>query len=72
MSFRKVPNRVGRNEAILGKNIIITDNIDWSTREIVGASIDRRQVENRFRVSNNDDTVGIRPVRHWTDSKIWT
>jgi len=70
MSFRKAPYQVNRKEAMLGKNIIITDNIDWSTREIVEASIDRWQVENRFRVSNNEDTVGIRPVRHWTDSKI--
>ena len=70
MSFRKDPYHVSRKEAMLGKNIIITDNIDWSTREIVEASIDRWQVENRFRVSNNDDIVGIRPVRHWTDSKI--
>jgi transposase len=70
MSFRKAPYQVSRKEAMLGKNIIITDNIDWSTREIVEASIDRWQVENRFRVSNHEDTVGIRPIRHWTDSKI--
>ena len=44
--------------------------IDWSTRELLEASIDRWQVENRFRVSNNEDTVGLRPIRHWTDSKI--
>lgn len=41
---------------MLGKNIIITDNIDWGTREIVDASMGRWQVENRFRVSNNSAT----------------
>jgi transposase len=53
-----------------GKNIIITDNTDWTTREIVEASLDRWQVEDRFRLSKNDDLVVTRPIRHWTDSKI--
>ncbi|MBS3809895.1 MAG: transposase, partial [Desulfobacterales bacterium] len=70
MSFRKDPYQVGRKKSMLGKNIIITDNMDWSTREIVEASLDRWQVEDRFRVSNDDDLVGVRPIRHWTDSKI--
>jgi len=70
MSFRKDPYQVRRKEAMLGKNIIITDNMDWNTREIVEASLDRWQVEDRFRVSKEEDTVGVRPIRHWTDSKI--
>jgi transposase len=70
MSFRKDPYRVSRKQAMFGKNIIITDNTDWTTREIVQASLDRWQVEDRFRLSKNDDLVGTRPVRHWTDSKI--
>ena len=70
MSFRKDPYRISRKQAMFGKNIIITDNTDWTTREIVEASLDRWQVEDRFRLSKNDDLVGTRPVRHWTDSKI--
>ena len=70
MSFRKDPYRVSRKQAMFGKNIIITDNKDWTTREIVEASLDRWQVEDRFRLSKNDDLVGTRPIRHWTDSKI--
>jgi len=70
MSFRKDAASVERIRALLGKNIIITDNIDWSTTEIVQASLDRWQVENRFRLSKNDDLVAMRPIRHWTDSKI--
>jgi transposase len=27
-------------------------------------------VEDAFRLSNDDELVSIRPVRHWTDSKI--
>ena len=70
MSFRKDPYRVSRKRAMFGKNIIITDNTDWTTREIVEASLDRWQVEERFRLSKNDDLVSTRPIRHWTDSKI--
>jgi transposase len=55
---------------MFGKNIIITDNMDWTTGDIVQASLDRRQVEDRFRLSKDDDLVGASPVRHWTDSKI--
>jgi len=55
---------------MFGKNIIITDNIDWTTSQIVDASLDRWQVEDRFRLSKDDNLVGTLPLRHWTDSKI--
>lgn len=70
MSFSKDVSRVERKKVLFGKNIIITDNIDWTTSEIVQANLDRWQVENRFRLSKNDDLVAIQPIRHWTDSKI--
>jgi len=70
MNFRKDVYKISRKQAMFGKNIIITDNTDWTTRDIVEASLDRWQVEDRFRLSKNDDLVGTRPVRHWTDSKI--
>jgi transposase len=70
MSFRKDPNKVKQKQALFGKNIIITDNTDWMTRDIIEASLDRWQVEDRFRLSKNDDLVGVQPIRHWTDSKI--
>ncbi len=70
MSFRKDPNKVKLKEAGFGKNIIITDNTDWTTGDIIEASLDRWQVEDRFRLSKDDDFVGVQPIRHWTDSKI--
>jgi transposase len=70
MVFRKNVNLVGRKQSMFGKNIIITDNTDWPTGEIIQASLDRWQVEDRFRLSKDDELVGISPVRHWTDSKI--
>jgi len=70
MSFRKDVYRISKKQALCGKSIIITDNSDWTTRDIVEAHRDRWQVEDRFRLSKHDDLVGTRPVRHWTDSKI--
>lgn len=70
MSFRKDPYQVKRKKLMFGKNIIITDNTDWTTKDIIEASLDRWQVEERFRLSKNDDLVGVQPIRHWTDSKI--
>jgi len=70
MSFRKDPYKIKQKQAMFGKNIIITDNTDWITKDIIEASLDRWQVEDRFRLSKNNDLVGVQPIRHWTDSKI--
>jgi len=70
MRFQKNNYRVERKRVTFGKNIIITDNIDWTTTEIVEANHARWQVEDRFRQSKDDELVGVQPLRHWTDSKI--
>ena len=70
MSIRKDAYRVKRRRASFGRNIIITDNTDWTTAEIVQSSLDRWEVEDRFRQSKDDDLVSTIPMRHWTDSKI--
>ena len=69
-NFRKNHYRIGRHIDRFGKNIIITDCMNWPTDEIVQASLDRWVVEDGFRQSKNDDQVAMMPVRHWTDSKI--
>ena len=70
MGFRKDAYRVGRRQMRFGKTVIVTDNTDWTTAQIVSASLDRWQVEDQFRQSKNADLVGAQPVRHWTDGKI--
>ena len=70
LNFRKNHYRISRYIDRFGKNIIITDNADWTTDEIVNASLDRWTVEDGFRQSKNDDLVAMMPIRHWTDSKI--
>lgn len=70
MRFRKYYYRIGKHCDKFGKNILITDNSDWGTGQIVQASLDRYMVEKSFRNSKDDDLVGVMPLRHWTDSKI--
>ena len=68
--FSKDHYRIGRYLERFGKNIIVTDHMDWSTDEIVQASLDRYMVEKSFRQTKDDDLVSILPLRHWTDGKI--
>jgi len=70
LSFRKDFYRLGRQQERFGKSIIITDNTDWTTPEIVQTHLDRWQVEERFRLSKDEEQVSVQPMRHWTDSKI--
>ncbi len=70
LTFRKNVYLVSRKQAMFGKNIIITDNTDRLTGDIIEANLARWQFEDRFRFSKDDDLVGTSPLRHWTDSKM--
>jgi len=70
MSFRKDFYRLERRQATFGKSIIVTDNSDWPTVDIVEANLSRWKVEERFRQSKDDRLVSLQPLRHWTDGKI--
>lgn len=47
---------------MFGKNIIITDNTDWLTGDIIEANLARWQVEDRCRLSKDDELVGTSSV----------
>jgi transposase len=70
MGFSKNYYQIGRHIDRFGKNILITDRDDWSTDEIVRASLDRSIVEQSFRQTKDDDLVAMLPIRHFTDGKI--
>jgi transposase len=70
MQFRKDPSEIARAKALIGKNIIVTDQHDWSTEQIVLASLDRYRMEKQFRASKAPCHVRVNPIFHWTDSKI--
>ena len=68
MEFKKNQYAVEKRQALFGKNMIITDNRDWSTGEIIEASLARWEVEDAFRQSEDGALVGAQPLRHFTDS----
>lgn len=70
MSFRRNSYQVSRSERLFGRNVIVTDNHDWTTEEIVQLSLDRSGIEKQFRASKSKDHVYLNPMYHWTDSKI--
>ena len=70
MEFRKNQYAVEKRRLMFGKNMVISDNTDWTTEEIISASLDRWEVEDAFRRSKDEDLVGVQPLRHFTDSKI--
>ena len=69
-SFRKDAYQIEKAKALFGKNIIVTDNTDWSMDEIVQASLDRWGVEKAFRDTKSKHHISTQPMFHWTDSKI--
>lgn len=70
LNFRKNHYKISRYIDKFGKNILITDLGEWPTEEIVQASLDRWAVEDGFRLTKDEEQVCLRPIRHWTDSKI--
>jgi transposase len=70
MSFRKDVYQVIRAEKLFGRNVIVTDNHDWTTEEIVQLSLDRNIIEKQFRSGKAKEHVRMNPMYHWTDSKI--
>ena len=70
LSFRKDVYQIAKAEVLFGKNIIVTDNTDWTTDDIVQASLDRWCVEKVFRDTKSKQHISTHPMFHWTDSKI--
>jgi len=48
---------IGRHIKRFGKNILITDITDWTTDDIVLASLDRWAVEDGFRLTKDENQI---------------
>jgi transposase len=70
MSIRRNTQEIDSAKALMGKNVIVTDNHAWSTEEIVTTSLDRSKIEHQFRISKDPFQVRLNPMFHWTDHKI--
>ncbi len=57
-------------DTYLGKSIIITDNHDWETAEIIKTYRSQYIIENNFKQMKDRKTGSWWPMHHWTDQKI--
>lgn len=53
-----------------GKNILFTNQHDWSTEEIVTAYRGQARIEDAFKLMKEAHFIGWSPMFHWTDQKI--
>jgi transposase len=53
-----------------GKRVLITDQVSWTTEEILEAYWDQSAIENIFKDSKNRHHFSVQPQFHWTDSKV--
>lgn len=58
------------NNTYLGKNILITDNHDWSTEDIILAYRSQYVIEDTFKQMKDRKTGTWWPMYHWTDPMI--
>jgi len=58
------------SDTYLGKNIIITDNHNWSTEDIIVTYRSQYIIENVFKQMKDRKTGIWWPMFHWTDQKI--
>jgi len=60
----------GLADTYLGKNIIITDNHNWSTEDIIVTYRSQYIIEDVFKQMKDRKTGTWWPMFHWTDQKI--
>ena len=53
-----------------GKTILFTDNLEWSTEQIIKVYRGKLEVERDFRRMKSPIMISLEPVYHWTDQKI--
>lgn len=53
-----------------GKNILFTDQDEWSDETIVSAYRGQASIEEAFKMMKNPHFIGWSPMYHWTDDKI--
>lgn len=70
MAFRMDHYAVKKKRKASGESRVVTDNDDWIAADLVDANLNRWQLENESRDSNDGGLVGRQPVRHQTDGRM--
>lgn len=59
-----------KDDKKFGRRILITNQHDWSTEEIIFAYWGQSKIECAFKTIKNPFHLALRPQYHWTDQKI--
>jgi len=70
LSFKQDQNNIRKAISMFGKSVIVTDNTDWTTEEIVKASGKKWKIERAFKDTKSKSYISINPMCHRTDHKI--
>jgi transposase len=54
----------------LGRTLLLTNRMDWTTEQVVTGYSGQQQIERVFRGLKDGEWLGWGPMYHWTDSKI--
>lgn len=58
-------------ESTFGKRILFSTDTSMNPEEIIEIyNRDKSEIEDAFKMSKDPDIIRLRPIRHWTDSKI--
>lgn len=53
-----------------GKNILFTNDLDMSTKDLISFYKGKNEIEDQFKQMNDPNSIAFRPRYHWTDTKI--
>ena len=54
----------------LGRTLLVTNNLDWTPRQVIEAYRGLAKVEETFKNMKNVDFLRWQPAYHWTDQKL--
>lgn len=60
----------GISTKYFGKKLLITDQKNWSTADIIRTYREQDSIEKIFRATKDNDHCAIRPQFHYTDKKV--
>lgn len=71
LKYQFKPSAVEKlKKELFGKNILFTNQHDWSTEDIITAYHEQTKIEDVFRLSKSAHGVSWYPLHHWTDHNI--
>jgi len=70
ISFELNEEEVQKQKKRFGKNLLFTSKVDAETGWVITQYKEKDVIEDAFKTMKDPELIRIRPLRHWTDSKI--